>query len=96
MHRKNKRETTTAKKREVRAEIGGEQRSRRLKERRLKERVGLALLLEHLDLQLHVHVTSIFGGGIPASILNHTAAVTELLPMPPSEGNCEGLSSEGD
>ena len=60
-----------------RAEIGGEQRSRRLKERRLKERVGLALLLEHLDLQLHVHVTSIFGGGIPASILNHPAAVTQ-------------------
>ena len=38
----------------------------------------------------------IFGGDISASILNHTAAVTELLPMPPSEGDGEGLSSEGE
>jgi hypothetical protein len=30
-------------------------------------------MLEHLDLQLHVDVTSICGDGIPASILNHTA-----------------------
>ena len=46
---------------------------------------GFVTMLEHLDLQLHVDVTSICGDGIPASILNHTAAVTELLPMPPSE-----------
>ena len=54
------------------------------------------LLHEHLDLQLHVDVMSIFGGGIPASILNHTAAVTELLPMPPSEADGESLSSQGE
>ena len=46
-----------------------------------------------VDLQL---VTSICGNGIPASLLNHTAAVTELLPMPPSEGDGEGLPSEGE
>ena len=41
-------------------------------------------------------VASIFGGNISTSILNHTAAVTELLPMPLSEGDGEGLSSEGE
>ena len=35
-----------------------------------KEHVGLALLLDHLDLQLRVDVTSICGDGIPASIGN--------------------------
>ena len=54
------------------------------------------MLLEHLGLQLRVDVTSICGVGIPASILNHTAAVTELLPMPPSEAGGESLSSQGE
>ena len=58
--------------------------------------MGLALLLDHLDLQLRIDVASIYGGDISASILNHTAAVTELLPMPPSEGDGEGLPSEGE
>ena len=43
-----------------------------------------------------VLTTSICGDGIPASILNHIAAVTELLPMPPSEADGEGLSSQGE
>ena len=56
----------------------------------------LSCCLIHLDLQLRVDVASIYGGDISASILNHTAAVTELLPMPPSEGDGEGLPSEGE
>ena len=41
-------------------------------------------------------VAGISGGDIFASILNPTAAVTELLPMPPSEADGEGLSSQGE
>jgi len=34
--------------------------------------------------------------GATGALLNHTAAVTELLPMPPFEADGEGLSSEGE